>query len=165
MTTAIEFEASLPWPLHEVSRALRDLAWTFPRPPGVHPMAGRIEVDLQIPLGASSSMMHRALVELGPAERGQDLCRLPVTISASRQFPTFRGAFEAREELGDTDLVLVGECRLPLGVAGRASGGSGLARASLRRFFETAVKAMRADLQATAPAWRPAAPPDSLRDA
>ncbi|MBV8161451.1 MAG: hypothetical protein JO265_11060, partial [Acidimicrobiia bacterium] len=146
-------------------RALRDLAWTFPRRPGVHPVVGRIEVDLEVPLGASSSMLHRALVEVGPSEPGRDLCRVPVTISAARQFPTFRGVFEARDDLGDTELRLVGNCRLPLGVAGQVTGGSGLARTSLRRFFETAVKAINADLQATAPPWRPAARGEGLRQA
>ena len=165
MTNAVRFEASLPWPMQEVSRALRDLAWTFPRPPGVDPMQGRIEVDLQVPLGTSSSMVHRAVVELGPHEPGRDVCRVPVTISASRQFPVFRGVFEARDDLGEATLILDGECRIRLGVAGRMTGGSGLARASLRRFFETAVRAIKADLQATAPVWRPPALPESLREA
>ena len=165
MTNAVRFEESLPWPVHDVSRALRDLAWTFPRPPGVHPMLGRTEVDLQVPLGTSSSMVHRARVDLGPHEPGRDVCRVPVTISASRQFPTFRGGFEARDDLGDTTLVFAGEYCLPLGIAGRMTGGSGLARASLRRFFEAAVRAIKADLQATAPVWRPAALPETLREA
>ena len=165
MTNTVRFEASLPWPLHEVSRALRDLAWTFPRPPGVQPIVGRIDVDLHVPLGTSSSILHRAVVELGLHQPGQDVCRVPVTISASRQFPTFRGAFEARDDLGDTKVVLLGEYRLPLGIAGQMSGGSGLARASLRRFFEAAVQTIRHDLQATAPPWRPAVVPEGLREA
>jgi hypothetical protein len=167
MTNDVRFEASLPWPVHEVSRALRDLAWTLPRPDGETPTAARANVELHVPVGTSAAVSHRATVELGAYEPADDVWRVPVAISASRPFPTFRGAFEARDAGGDTDLSLIGAYWLPLGVAGRVgdAAAGGMARASLRRFFETAVKAIKADLQATASPWRPATRPDSLRDA
>jgi hypothetical protein len=167
MTNDVRFDESLPWPVHEVSRALRDLAWTLPRPDGERPSAGQVRVDLRIPVGTDGTVCHRATVHLGVHEPGPDVCRLPLTISASRRFPTFRGTFEARAAQGDTDLALIGTYWLPLGLAGRVgdAAGGGMARASLRRFFETAVKAVKADLQATASPWRPATRPDSLRDA
>ncbi len=163
--TDVHYETLLAWPLHEVTRAVRDLPWTFPRPDGEAPQPGRLSIDLSVPVGARGSINHRATVELGDYEPGQDVCRVPVTISASRSFPTFHGTFEIRDVLADSVLALDGSYRLPLGVAGRVSGGSGLARASLRRFFENVVETVKRDLQATAPPWRPAALPESLRDA
>jgi len=163
----VHYEALVPWPLDEVVRALRDLPWAFPRPDGERAQPGCFHAELQVPLGARGSVSHWATVELGIIERSPGACRVPITIAASPRFPTFRGSFEGREVLGDTVLTLAGECRLPLGVAGQvgdsAAGGS-MARASLRRFFETAVKALKADLQAMAPPWRPATFPESLRD-
>ncbi|MBV8559259.1 MAG: hypothetical protein JO050_00700 [Acidimicrobiia bacterium] len=165
MSRTVRFMTSLPWPVHEVSRSLRGMAWSFPRLSGAAPTANCFEVDLRVPVGAKGSVNHRATVELGTYEPGPDICRLPVSISASRSFPRFSGEFVSHDENGHTMLTLAGEYHMPLGVAGRVSGGSGLARASLRRFFETAVDAIKRDLQATAPAWRPHAWPESLRDA
>lgn len=160
----MRFMTSLPWPVHEVSRALRDLAWDFPRLPGTTPTAGRFDVDLRVPVGSQGSVNHQATVELGMYEPGPDTCRLPVSISASRTFPRFRGAFVSSDASGETLLTLAGEYHMPLGIAGRVGGGSRLVRASLRRFFETAVDAIKRDLQATAPPWRPAAVPDRLQE-
>ena len=165
MTNAILFTESLPWPLHEVSRALRGLPWTYPSPAGVRPDAARIEVDLAVPVGSTGSVAHRATAELEAFEPGSDVCRLPLRISASRSFPTFVGAFEASDDGGDTLLTLTGDYRLPLGLVGQMSGGSGLARASLRRFFVTAVAAIKGDLRATAPVRPTPAWHEDLRDA
>jgi hypothetical protein len=163
--TDVHYEALLPWPLHEVARTLRGLPWTFPRPDGEAPHPGWFSVDLSVPIGSQGSISHRAAVELGDYEPDPDRWLLPVTISASRPFPTFRGAFEIRDVLGDSVLILDGGYRLPLGVAGRVSGGNGLARTSLRRFFEKVVETVKRDLQATASPWRPHVWPESLRDA
>ena len=164
----VHYEALVPWPLDEVARALRDLPWTFPRPDGDTAQPGRFHAELRVPVGERGSVSHWATVELGLIERISGACRVPITIAASPRFPTFRGSFEGSDVLGDTVLKLVGECRVPLGIAGQmgdaASGGS-MARASLRRFFEAAVNALKADLQAMGPAWRPAAFPESLHDA
>lgn len=158
------FTESLPWPLHEVARALQSLPWIYPSPTGARPEAGRIEVDLAVPLGSTGSVVHRATAELEPFEPGSDVCRLPLRISASRSFPTFAGAFEASDNRGDTLLTLTGDYRLPLGLVGRVTGGTGLARASLRRFFVTAVTAITADLRANAPVRPAPAWHEDLRD-
>jgi len=163
----VDYEAVMPWPVREVARALRDLPWTFPRADGETPQPGRFSADLQVPLGAKGSVSHQATVELGEFERNAVWCRVPMTITATSRFPTFRGSFEGRDVLGETVLTLTGECRVPLGIAGRmgdAAGGS-MVRASMRRFFETVVKALKADLQATASPWPPAIMPESLHDA
>jgi len=164
----VHFETLLPWPLDDVARALRDLPWTFPRSDGEKPRPGQFEADLRVPVGTQGSVSHQATVALGEIERSTRVCSVPVTITSSHRFPAFHGSFEARDVLGDTVLTLAGECHVPLGIAGQigdaASGGS-LARASLRRFFETATKALNNDLQATAPPWRPPLVPESLRDA
>ena len=80
-------------------------------------------------------------------------------------FPTFAGAFEASDKHGETLLALAGEYRMPLGRVGQMTGGSGLARASLRRFFVMAVTAITADLRATAPVRPAPAWHEDMRDA
>jgi hypothetical protein len=155
MTRHIRFSTTLAASLGVVSRVMREQSAEQLRDAGGS--------HLEIPVGHDTTVRRAVAVDLGLYNEGSDGIRLSVRIAAAEHpalFPTLDGVITASAlESGDTEVVLAGKLRTPLG----AVGGDRRAAASLAAYFDDFVRRIALAAAEAGPEWRPPLMPPDLR--